>query len=565
MSGIFGYIGNDEHILKIKNGLSSLHRRGGKCVGITLKCGGELYYASSVCAQPSSVEDCTVALAVTSDNIGEPACNNLYSVVCDGYIDNMLELSRRKDFNLGEGRVDNIILNLLSANSKPDKIALTEGINYKLHGNPTYAFITKDENAIYVSKGNEPLVIGISQDGTYIASELIALFDTCDRYISLNDGDIARIAAGKISVYDLKGRKAKRSVQPIPSSIYVENSYKPQDEILYCPLAIKEIYNKLVRDGKLCFDRLRLSRHTLDRTKRIILTGSASSFNAAMASAYNFELLTDIETIALASNELMNTAGILDKDTIVVAVSSRGEDMETISAVKRAKYNGARTIAITSNKCSYLAMLCDSIIDAECDFPKESISMKSFQAEYFVLSLLGVYIGFKRGYMTDIHMSVTLKIAQMLSGKISSAIKAVSNIDALADKIQSAQNIILTGYTVDYAVACELAEKMRALTEINAYAVRLDEIKFCKDMPVIVLISNEGFADLVARHLLEIEKGGANITICTTESIADLLCDFQSVTAFGDSVPLFNPITIASGLYRAALMSNATEELDEVS
>lgn len=562
MSGIFGYIGKEEHFTKVKNGLSSLYRRGGNGIGITLKCGDELYYTTTT-TQVSEVEGCSIALGVTTGyEIDTPALNNLYSVVCDGDIENLLEIKQKSDRTLNKGKSDEIILSQLVANDTKDKIELISTMSKKIKGLPSYAFISKDEDAIFVSKGSEPLMIGISSDGTYISSELIALFDTCDKFILLNDGDMAKITQSRISIFDKKGKKAKRNAQEIPKSIYIENGYKPHDEIFYCPLMIRDSFNHLIKNNKLDFDRFKLNKHALEKTKRIILTGAGSSYYVARANAYNFELLTDIETIAFASSELMQSSGIIDKETIVIAISSRGEDRDTINAVKRAKYNDAKTIGITSNKSSYLALLCDSVIDSSCDFSKNTTSLKSFQAEYFALALLGVYLGYKEGYMTEIHMNVTLKMAQMLSGKISSAIRQIAELSTISAKIKDVQSVIFTGYTVDHALACELATKCRSISKENAFALRIDELKPFDNTLVIALISNEGYANLVAEHLQDIEQD--NLIICTTEGVADLMSEYKNVVAFSDSVPLLNTITIASGLYKAFLLANG-EEIEKVS
>ncbi len=567
MSGIFGYIGNEDHIQKVKNGLEALHRRGSKNVGITLKCKGELYYANNINAQPSVPEDCTIALAqATDEQINTPACNSLYSVVSDGQIQNIPELSLKNEFSFNELRADEMILKLLTANHQNDKIELIEKLNGKFKGRPTYALISNEEEAIYVSKGNEPLFVGISSNSVYIASELAALFHSCEKYIMLSDGDIAKITQNKISIYDAKGRRAKRSYKAVPDSLCAENNYNYEDEIFYCPLTIKESYNTLFGSSHIHFDKLKINRHMLDKTDRIILTGSGSSYYAAKANTYNFELLTDIESIALPASELKESSGIISKDTLVIAISERGENMDIISAVKRAKYNDARVIAITPNKNSYLALLCNDIIDSGYEPAKEDITFRGFQAEFFALAMLGIYLGFKRGYMTDIHMNVTLKMAQMLSGKISSAIKPQSELTFLSNEFQSHQKIILTGYTVDYAIAEEVASKLREVQAATAYAVRTEEIKNLSDSLVIAIISNEEYANLMIPYLRKIKNNGARLIICTTESIADLLPDFDGIVVFGDSVPLFNPIIIISGLYKAILLSNPqNEKLDEVS
>lgn len=535
MSGIYGYAGNEEHISQIKSALSSLKRRGEKGIGITLKCEDSLYYASEASAKPEHQEDAKTVLAIASSyDISKPACNGRYSVVADG-----------------ENGDEERILELIS-NATGDKIDVIEKARAKQDNLPTFAFISSDENALYISKGNAPLYIGYAHGTNYIASELVALFGICEKYTLLDDGDMAKITPSKATIYDSRGRKTKRSIMPLASNIYVENSLKQADEIFYCPNAIRECVSSLTDESKINLGSLKFSRHMLDRADRIIITSEAMLHPVAKAHSYNFELLTDIETLAIPSSELMETIGIITRDTIVICLCDRGEDMSVINATKRAKYNDARVIAITSSPCSYLAMLSDYVINPKCDFPKNCISLKSFGSQYFALALLGVYMSYKRGYMTEIHTSVTVKMAQMLSGKISSAIKPQGELVELARNIRDAKSIIFTGYAVDYALAQELANKTRKIGNKSAFAMRLEDIGDMADALVIMLASNECYIDKISGYTNDIN----NMILCTTEGIAEQINFTKSTVGFGDNIPLFNPIIIASGFYKAILLAN---------
>lgn len=335
----------------------------------------------------------------------------------------------------------------------------------------------------------------------------------------------------------------------IMKEVFSENEILRQD-IDDLPEMIKAALESSTQKEKLKFQKLKLSKGYLQGLKMIIMTGSSSSYNAAKAAAYGTELLCDIPTVAIHSQLMMNSVGIPTKDTLVIALSKSGEDSDTIFAAKRALKNGARVLAVAPQE-STLYKMCKCVIPLSeyCE------SICSFNEQYFLLSLLSVYIGGKIGYMPKLNISVTLKLAEMLPGKLSFSPHGKKALEEAAEYMTSFSNIVFCGYASDEAIAREISEHFRAIGSISAYALPIYDIAASgidkKDTLVVPIITNNANAALINMQLAQIKSIYDNALIFTTESIAQECGIKDGTVTVEDSIPLFNPIIITVALFKA--------------
>lgn len=323
-----------------------------------------------------------------------------------------------------------------------------------------------------------------------------------------------------------------------------------EQDIEATPEVIKQALSVCTQNDRLKFNSVKLSKGYLQGLSMIIITGAGSSYRAGSACAYNTELLCDIPTIAIHSQLLMNASGVPSKSTLVIAVSSSGEDNDTVFAAKRALRNGARVLAVAPNE-STLAKMCKGCIElSDC-----ADNLCAFEEEYFLLSLLSIYIGGKIGYMPKLNISVTLKLAEMLSGKLSFSLHGRRALEEAAEYMSSFSEIVFCGYATDEAIAQETSEKFRLFTEKSAYALPIYDVdnppENSENTLIVPIISNNANAGLIASELNRIKSEYANTLIFTTESIAQE-CEIRDATVtVEDSIPLFNPIIITGALMKS--------------
>lgn len=585
MSGIFGYIGNRNCKDSLVCGIKLLEKRGSDMSGFALKINEEILSIkvkgnADVLSQEIKDDDILsfAGIAQTgrayrckaSDASANPSSNNLFAVAMDGIIDNFDSLKHWCANPFPINTDEDLLLALLCITNSSDKTELLIKTDSMLMGNPTYAFVCNNEDAVYCKKGNAPLVIGMASDGFFISSEINALIPFASKYILLGDGEFARITKNKASVFDINLKKIKKSLLPVPEKSYIESNYILSDEIYYCPLTVKETYNNFVKNSKLSFEYIKMTHRSIDRLSRIIITGSSGSFNVAKISGYNFEMLTDIPTFVRPAGELRYSGTVMDKNTLLIAISHRGENEDTISCVKRAQAFGAKTIAVTNNSSSYLALLCNEIINPGCDFDCGDISLRSFVSNYLAMCFLSLYIGWKNSVVTELYLNVAIKMAEMLPGKISASVKNTPLLEKAANKILCSKNVFVAGLGADWALSYEAAQKLREISRINAGAYCISELintASClldSSSLIVALITNKELMQKSLRYLRYAKTTGAKIIIVTTANIEEEITDFDNIISFNDSVPIFNALPCITGIYKLAVIINDMRNQNDI-
>lgn len=584
MSGIFGYIGTEQCREILINGISSLEKRGSDTTGIVLKCNDDLIAiktkgtAADLKQKAVSVKNestagiaqCDRAMRCKATQLtAKPACNNLFAAAMDGAIENFDSLKRWTNNPFPIATDEDLMLAMLCVANNPNKLEIIKRLDSLIEGSPSYAFIGNDDNAIYCKAGSRPLVIGMNGSGFYIASELNAIVNRADRYIFLDEGECARITADRAVIFDSKYKKIKKPLITTPEELCFENNYSIKDEIFYCPLTVKETYQRFVQKSKINFDCLKLNHRNVDKLSRIIITGTGCSYNTAEISAYNFSMLTDIPAIAYPAGELRYSGCVIDKNTLLIAISHRGESEDTIACAKRFKTIGAKTIAVTSNELSYLARLCDSVVNPNCDFEANEVSLRSFISNYLAMCFLALHIGSKCSVVNELYLNVAIKMAEMLPGKVSSAIKPSPLFDNAAGVLSQAENVFVTGLGADYALSLEGADKLRKIAKINASAYCVSElVQKCPTVlngsQVIAFITNKELLHKALYSLRRAKALGAEILIITTENIEEEIHDFNNIISFNDSIPLFNPPACIAGLYKIAIIADEIKNKPDI-
>ncbi len=581
MSRIFGYIGKEDCRSSL---LSALEYWPGESVGVAMRLGDDLVAVKDigdVTKIASSVNElqreCLVALAQSSVHYRArasrltcaPVCSNRFALALDGRVDNFDYLKQNSGNSFQILTDEDLLLALLCSVDCDNYTDMLLRLDSMLVGNPTYAFFSNDDDTIFCKKGNAPLYIGVAKSGHFISSELGVMNGVALRYFALNDGEYARITRDRVAIFDSKRKRIKRNAMPMPSPVATMNNYPLTDEIFYCPLAVKSVANAYVKDGKLDMNELKLSRHIIDRFDQIIITGVGNDYYSASLGAYSFMQFTDIPTYCAPAGELQYSPIAFDKNMLLIAVSNAGEDIATISVVKRAKSVGAKVLAVTTNPLSYLADLADIIVNPLGEFDSNIVSLRGFISQYLVLLLLALNFGEKTRVVSDLYLSVVLKMMESLSGKVTYSVKSSPQIEMASSIIKSAHRIVTTGYLGDYALALEGSSRLRSIADISSVCCQLDEIECAigrglEGALVVAFISDDRWLQQVLSYLRRARSLGASVLIFTATNIEEEIKDFEAIVSINDSVPVLNPVPIISAFYKTAILLSEDDSALEV-
>ncbi len=572
MSGIFAFTGSEPCRDILLKGISLLSRRGKELCGIAVKSEEKitlfkihgspetlLSMAESIKSMGyTGLAECAKAeRAKPSAITSVPCASEQLAVAVDGDIENFDELKRRLKVSFPIATNEDLMLALLSLSNGENPLKRLNEVFENIKGSPTVAFITSEEEAVYCRAGDSPIAVGIYENGCAAASGLYALSDGAKRFFILEKGETARITKERTAVYDERLKRIKKSLLPMPEIRVFENDFSPGDEVFCLPIAVKDTLGALTKGGNLSTGSFNLSRRGIEKLSRIILTGSGASFRAALLGAFHLEQLSDIPCCALPSGELRFSPTVFGRNTLLVAVSERGEHPDTLACIERARNFGAKTLAVTSAPYSFIARSCDYVINPNSDFSDGGISLRSFISGALALDFFALSIGYSNEIISDIYLNVSLKIAEMLPGKISSAIKPSQSLSELSGILSESKKIILTGLCADFALSCEAAEKLRSISSANALALSLSELEnesaeYLKDSSVIAFITSPETAHKALCCLRRLRTLGAAVTIITSANIEEEINDFEEIVSFADSIPLFNWISAIACIYKAA-------------
>ncbi len=578
MSGIFAYTGKDNARDIILSGISKLKNRGQDMAGFVLreenafasfKIKGTPDELSHTHSQTENISTTGIAecareeICKASSLSAPPASNESFAVALDGDIQNFLSLKKWSSRQSAIVSREDLVLACLCIMNEENKIALANKVYTAIIGSPSFAFMPAEENAIYCKSGSSKLIIGYSKSGSFLASELDALLPFCEKYAVLEENESAKLLQDRIIVFDSKMKRIKKTFQNIKSQNLITNDFVQGDELYSAPLAIRETNSRFIKNGQIYFNSIKLSNRYFDRVNRIILVSNGSSKNTALAAKSLFETYCSVYTDALDSSEFLTSKVPLDKNALIIAISPDGENKSTVLAVKKARANHAKTIALSGNTNSALARECDYCINTSSKNGESPLSFRAFISDYLTLCLFSLYIGSKINIVSDLYLGVTLKMAELLTGILSAVIKSSLKLEKTAKLLLSSDEIYITCAGEDNLLCHEAERIIRETLIKNAKAVLPGDLsdypeQLINSKTVIVLITDKNSFQREMKNILRMKNRGANIIIIASEGIEEEVEGFENIITFTDSLPALNPITCIASVYKIALLADKT-------
>lgn len=554
MNGIFGYIGKSPCTHALANALEGLKKYGTDFASVVAKSENEFV---PMCDDTLS---CTICIAQCAGaSRAKEISPNFNKLFCTALGNEIVNFDAIKSQFIAPQKIEtdnDLMLAMLCVFNEQDYRRLAIKSSDIAQNRPEFIFAPSDENAIYCSAGNGELIIGMDKNGNCVCNDFDGIIGNAEKNIVISNGEFAKITIDKVIVFDSKLRKIKKTARKTPMPKQSKMLSIP-DDLLNCPVAIKNVYASMTRDNELNLDYLKLNKKRLEHVDKIIIFGEGDAYNSAKIGENALKMLCDISSYSYPSCELLSSYEIVTKNTIMIAIDNGNSNDNTIKCVTRFKQFGARIIGIVQNEHCPLARKCDSIICTNS--PANGGTLNSFLSASYAMLLLSLHIGEKNRVVSQLYTSVTLKMAEMLSGKISAAIKSTPTLERFANTLISYGKAYFVGQNTDYAIAARGAEALRSIAGINSNAHYTGQLilseKALNGALIIAPITTKESLSTNILYLNRAKIRGAKILIITSETIAEELTDFDCVAEFSDSVPLFNPLICSCVMHKIALLS----------
>ncbi len=402
----------------------------------------------------------------------------------------------------------------------------------------------KEPHTLIGARLGSPLVVGLGDNENFIASDIFALVGETQRFIFLEDGDIAVLTTEKVVVYDKTGSPAQRpfNVTKLSADAVERGQYRHymQKEIHEQPVAIEKTLDGRIHDGRVLSAAFGpLAEQAFGQIKAVQIVACGTSYHAGMVARYWMEDIAGLPCNIEVASEFRYRKHVVLPGTLFVTISQSGETADTLAALKEAKHLGyAHTLAICNVPESSIVRESESTLMTRAGPEIGVASTKAFTTQLAALLLLVVALGRRHGLSAEDEAKIVQELEQ-LPGQIQRALELEREIERWAKLFGDKQDALFLGRGAQYPVAMEGALKLKEISYIHAEAYPAGELKhgplalIDSEMPVIAVAPNNELLEKLKSNLQEVHARGGQLFV------------FADADAPMESVPNVNLLRVA--------------------
>ncbi len=415
-----------------------------------------------------------------------------------------------------------------------NKCSLLEAVREALHqvvGAYAIAVVEKnDPDTIIAARQSSPLVIGIGDDETFLASDASPFVEYTKDAVYLNDGEIAVIRRNEpLKVLNLENRESKIDVKTLEMSIsQLEKGGYPSfmlKEIFEQPTTLREcIRGRVVENGqRVIISGVRDHKEKFLNAKRIVIVACGTSWHAALIGKYLIQEMCHIAVEVEYASEFRYSNPVLGKDDIVIALSQSGETADTLAAVKIARSMGAFVFGISNAVGSSIPRETDSGAYIHVGPEIGVASTKAFTGQVMVLTMIAMAIADLRGTLTADEIAGLGKVILKMPELVEHVLKLNDKIERLSLIYTYARNFLYLGRGYNYPVALEGALKLKEISYIHAEGYPAAEMKhgpialIDAEMPSVIVAPRDHLYEKIVSNVQQVKARGGSIIAIVTE------------------------------------------------
>ncbi|AYF89358.1 glutamine--fructose-6-phosphate transaminase (isomerizing) [Pseudomonas sp. JS3066] len=456
---------------------------------------------------------------------------NQLAVVHNGIIENyeaLREQLKALDYVFTSDTDTEVIVHLLNHKLKtiPDLADALKAAVPELHGAYGLAVISASQpDRLLAARSGSPLVIGLGLGENFLASDQLALRQVTDRFIYLEEGDIAEIRRDSVQIWDEQGRAVQRE------QVQYHEGAEAADKGEYRHFMLKEIHEqpKVVQrtmEGRLGADHVLVNAfgpraaELFAKVRNVQIVACGTSYHAGMVARYWLEDLAGIPCQIEVASEFRYRKVVVQPDTLFVTISQSGETADTLAALRNAKELGYLTsLAICNVGTSSLVRESDLTLLTQAGPEIGVASTKAFTTQLVGLLLLTLSLGQVRGTLetgVEAHLVDELR---RLPTRLGEALAMDKTIEKVAELFAEKHHTLFLGRGAQYPVAMEGSLKLKEISYIHAEAYPAGELKHGplalvdSDMPVVTVAPNNELVEKLKSNLQEVRARGGQLIV----------------------------------------------------
>lgn len=548
MCGIVGYVGKRNSVDVLIKGLKNLEYRGYDSAGIAV-CENDKIEIVKKEGKIKNLESSVSSLGSSHIGIGHtrwathgpantvnshPHRVGCVTLVHNGIIENYVKLRKElKDLGYSfksdtDTEVACALIDSIYKECK-DKLLTMKRANEKIIGSFAFAILFDDDfDNIYVMRKDSPLIIAISDDGNFIASDVPAILEFTNKYILLEKDEYGVISGDKVIVYDNDFNILDKEILTYEESLdsAMKNGYEHFmiKEINDEPRTLTATYEQFFKSD---INELLCNMPDFSKYKSIDIIGCGSAYHAGLVGKSFLERYADIPVNTYLASEYRYEKNFSDSSTLTILISQSGETADTLAALRKAKDRGIDTLGIINTVGSSIAREASKVFYIKVGCEVSVATTKAYSAQVLILELMALCIGVRKGIISLEAANDIISDIKELPSLIEEEINNKPSYDKIASLIYKNEDIFFLGRGIDYSLCMEGSLKLKEISYIHSESYAAGELKhgtislIDKGTPVIGLVTDSDLAMKTISNIKETKARGSFVVLVTLESIFD--------------------------------------------
>ena len=552
MCGIVGFTGCHQAAPILLDGLSKLEYRGYDSAGIAIRDGedetevikakGRLKVLAEKTNNGESVPGtCGIGHTRWATH-GEPSENNAHPHVSDdgnvvavhnGIIENYQELKDkllRKGYAFYSETDTEVAVKLVDYYYKKYEGTPVDAINHamvRIRGSYALAIMFKDyPEEIYVARKDSPMILGVSDGESYIASDVPAILKYARNVYYIGNLEMARVRKGEITFYNLDGEEIQKQMKTIEWDAEAAEKagfeHFMMKEIHEQPKAVQDTLNSVVKDGQIDLSEIGLTDENIQDIDQIYIIACGSAYHVGMAAQYVFEDMVRVPVRVELASEFRYRNPILNPKALAIIISQSGETADSLAALRLCKENNIRTLGIVNVVGSSIAREADNVFYTLAGPEISVATTKAYSTQLIAAYALAIQFAKVKGTISEEQYAAYIKELETLPDKIQRIIDDKERIQWFASKQANAKDVFFIGRGIDYAICLEGSLKMKEISYIHSEAYAAGELKhgtisLIEDGTLVIgVLTQPALYEKTVSNMVECRSRGAYLMGLTT-------------------------------------------------
>jgi len=554
MCGIVGYVGTNNAVPYLLEGLSKLEYRGYDSAGIAVNVNQQLqiFKAKGRLKNLETILDTSLNSVVgightrwathgaPSDVNAHPHANEsqTIAVIHNGIIENYMEIKEwlihDKHVSFKSETDSEVIAHLIDYYYEGDLLDAVYKAVDRMEGAYAIGVIAKDEpNRLVAVRKDSPLIVGLGENENFIASDIPALLKYTRNMLLIENDEFVDLTKDEVKIYNSLKQPVKRDIYEVTWDIDSAEKegfeHFTLKEIFEQPKGVKEtILRRLNAKDEIVLEGVHLTKEILEGINKVYIVACGTAYHAGLVGRRAIEQFAKIPVECDVASEFRYRDPFVDEHTLFIAVSQSGETLDTLQSLREAKRKGARVLSIVNVVGSSVARESDDLLYTWAGPEIGVASTKAYTTQLTAFYLLALFMGQLNGKLSDARYHEVIKELKLMPEKIERVLAKSPEIQKLAASQFNNEKVFFMGRGIDCDLAYEGSLKLKEISYINSFAIAAGELKHGTialiedDTFIVALASQSNLYDKMVSNIKEVKARGAHVFAIAKEGSEQL-------------------------------------------